>query len=184
MATPPQRIIKTQNVELHRLISNEGQIPGLPKNPRTIKKRKFEQLVNSLREDPEMLHLRELIVFPIDEGARFIVIGGNMRLMALIELQAVFAPCKILDPSTPIEKLRAIAIKDNVPYGEHDWDILANEWDLDQLVSWGLDVPMEQEPVAVSFQASPKHKVTVECDSESDKIDLMQRLTSEGYKVR
>jgi hypothetical protein len=86
-----------------------------------------------------MLELRELIVYPIGEE-KYVVIAGNMRLRAMKELGHKFAPCKILPKSTPVEKLRAYTIKDNVPFGENDFDVLANEWDHDELEQFGMDV--------------------------------------------
>jgi len=86
-----------------------------------------------------MLELRELIVVPKD--GIYVVIAGNMRLRAMQELKMKEAPCKVLPADTAIEKLRAYTIKDNVPFGEHDWSALANEWDAVELADWGLDAP-------------------------------------------
>ena len=90
---------------------NEGQLEGLPSNPRYIKDEKFELLKHSLQESPEMLHLRELLVFPHEDT--FIVIGGNMRCRAAEELGIEELPCKVLPVTTPVEKLREYTIKDN-----------------------------------------------------------------------
>lgn len=129
----------TDELPISKLQFNTGQIPGLPQNPRLIKDGKFWALVKSLQEDPEMLHLRELIVYPFNDD--YVVIGGNMRLKAMQHLKFKLAPCKILDPDTPIEKLKAYTIKDNLAYGETDWDVINNEWDIDQLMAWGMDIP-------------------------------------------
>lgn len=118
---------------------NEGQLEGLPSNPRYIKDEKFELLKRSLQESPEMLHLRELLVYP--HGDTYIVIGGNMRLRAAEELGIEELPCKVLPPYTTVEKLREYTIKDNNGYGDYDWDILANEWDEMPLADWGVDMP-------------------------------------------
>lgn len=86
-------------------MSNVGQIAGLPPNPRLIKDEKFEALKKSLTDDPEMLDLRELIVYPNpDEKGTYIVIGGNMRYNAAKELGLSELPCKILPESTPVTK--------------------------------------------------------------------------------
>jgi DNA modification methylase len=111
----------------------------LPKNPRFIKDAKYKQLVESIKADPEMLELRELIVYPFEDF--FIVICGNMRLSAMKELGYTEAICKVLPAETPVEKLRAYTIKDNVSFGEHSWEDLANEWNSDELFNWGLDIP-------------------------------------------
>jgi len=118
---------------------NDGQIPGLPKNPRFIKDEKFAKLVQSIKDDPEMLNLRELLVFPYAEA--YVIIAGNMRFRACIEAGLLKVPCKIIPSDTPVEKLKAFVIKDNIGYGEHDFDALANDWDEQQLVDWGMDLP-------------------------------------------
>lgn len=118
---------------------NDGQIPGLPKNPRTIRDEKFEKLVQSVKDDPEMLNLREILVFPYADA--YVAIAGNMRLRACVEAGLKKVPCKIIPSDTTIDKLKAIVIKDNIGYGDNDWDALANEWDEQQLVDWGMDLP-------------------------------------------
>lgn len=134
-------------IPINKLENNTGQIEGLPKNPRIIKDDKFKKLVKSLQDDPELFELRECLVYP--HGKKYIVIAGNMRLKASQELGYSAVPCKILDAAMPVEKLRAIAIKDNIPYGEHDWEALANEWDSVELGEWGLDV--WQPPTDVDY---------------------------------
>lgn len=101
----------------------------------------------SLTDDPEMLDLRELIVYPNpDEKGTYVVIGGNMRYNAAKELGLSELPCKILPESTPVEKMRSFIIKDNIAYGEWDMDLLSEEWDTEELSDWGVDLPiMESE---------------------------------------
>jgi DNA modification methylase len=111
-----------------------NQIKSNPNNPRLIKDDKFYKLVKSLEEDPDFCNVR-----PVVCNTDMIVIGGNMRLKAAKELGWKEIPCEIVDWSE--EKQRAFTIKDNVGYGEWDWDMLANEWDAEQLNEWGLDVP-------------------------------------------
>lgn len=127
-----------QNIPVALLQCNEGQIEGLPRNPRFIKDERFKKLVKSLQDDPEMLDLRELIVYP--HGKHFVVIGGNMRLRAGKELGFETMPCKILPADTPIEKLKAYVIKDNNAFGNDDFDLLANEWDTEFLEDCGFDL--------------------------------------------
>lgn len=140
-------MVKKVSIPLSALISNVGQITGLPPNPRLIKDEKFETLKKSLTDDPEMLDLRELIIYPNpDEKGTYIVIGGNMRYNAAKELGLSELPCKILPESTPVEKMRSFIIKDNIAYGEWDMDLLSEEWDTEELSDWGLDLPiMESE---------------------------------------
>lgn len=137
---------------------NTGQLSGLPKNPRTIRDEKFDKLVKSIKEDPEMLNLREILVFPYADA--YIIIAGNMRFRACVEAGLTKVPCKIIPSNTSIDKLKAIVIKDNIGYGDNDWDALANEWDEQQLTDWGMDVPgfdtegdvEEDEPKAETFR--------------------------------
>lgn len=110
------------------------EIKSNPNNPRIIKDDKFKKLVKSIQEFPEMLDLRPIVV-----NDDMIVLGGNMRLKACKE--AGLKEVSIIKASELTEEQqRAFIIKDNVGYGEWDWDILANEWDSEELVEWGLDV--------------------------------------------
>lgn len=131
-------MVDSAMVKLSDLYLNNGQIPGVPKNPRFIRDERFESLRQSIIDDPEMLELRELLVYPFD--GKYVVIGGNMRLRALADLKYKEAPVKILPEDTSSQKLRAITIKDNVAYGSDDMDALMNEWDTDELKAWGMEL--------------------------------------------
>ncbi|GHT33956.1 hypothetical protein FACS189434_09290 [Bacteroidia bacterium] len=130
--------METKNISIKKLLPNSGQIDGLPANPRFIKDENFDKLVKSLQESPEMLNLRELLVFPF--GGQYVIIGGNMRYRAAVELGYTELPCKIIAPETPTETLKAYAIKDNASFGAWDYDMLSNEWDTAELDDWGVDV--------------------------------------------
>jgi len=108
-----------------------------PNNPRLIKDNKFKQLVQSIKDFPEMLSIRPIVV-----NKEMMVLGGNMRLKACIE--AGLKEVAIIKASelTP-EQQNEFIIKDNVGFGEWEWDILANEWDTEQLAEWGLDIPLD-----------------------------------------
>ena len=109
-------------------------------NPRIIKDNKFKQLVKSIQAFPQMLELRPIV---IDENN--VVLGGNMRLKACIEAGLTDVPVKQAKDLSEEQKKEFI-VKDNVGYGEWDWDDLANNWDVEQLTEWGLDIPnFEQE---------------------------------------
>jgi hypothetical protein len=110
-----------------------------PKNPRVIRDEKFKKLVKSIEEFPDMLNKRPLIVFT-DVDGKYCVLGGNMRLKALNELKYTEIPVIIADEWTEEQKAEFL-IKDNVGFGEWDWDQLANEWDSEKLDDWGLNVP-------------------------------------------
>lgn len=127
------------NLPITQLSPNTGQIPDVPKNPRFIRDERYKQLCRSIAELPEMLELRELLVFPFE--GKYVVIAGNMRLRAMKDAGYKEAPCKVLPADMPPEKLREIAIKDNVPFGNDDHDALANEWDMSELEAWGMELP-------------------------------------------
>lgn len=118
---------------------NNGQLKGLPKNPRLVKNAKYDKLKESITNYPEMLSWRSLLVYPLDNG-KYIIVGGNMRYRAMKELGHKEAPVFIIPKETPIEKIKAYTILDNNGFGEWDWDLLANEWDADMLDDWGLDL--------------------------------------------
>ena len=132
------KLIETTLLPLSAIEPNRGQIEGLPKNPRALRDGKFDALKKSIIDNPEMLALRELLVFK--HGEKYIIIGGNMRYRALKDLKYKDAPCKVIPADTPVETLRAYVIKDNGDFGEWDFDQLANEWEAEDLDEWGLDV--------------------------------------------
>jgi len=109
------------------------------KNPRVIKDDKFKKLVKSIKEFPEMLEKRPLVCFT-DVDGKYVVLGGNMRLKAAQEVGLKELPIVLADDWTQ-EQRDEFLIKDNVGFGEWDWDQLANEWDAGKLDEWGVDVP-------------------------------------------
>tara|TARA_R110002020_G_scaffold424388_2_gene633582 strand:- start:14656 stop:15903 length:1248 start_codon:yes stop_codon:yes gene_type:complete len=111
-----------------------SKVKGNPSNPRIIKNDKFKKLVKSIQEFPEMLKLRPIVV---DE--EMMVLGGNMRLKASKAAGLTEVWIEVAEGLTE-EKKREFIVKDNVGFGEWEWDILANEWDSVQLTEWGLDV--------------------------------------------
>ena len=166
-------LLKSQNIELSKLEVNKGQIEGLPKNPRHIKSEKYEKLKKSIEDNPEMLGMREVLVYP--HGSKYVIIGGNMRFQACKELQFETVPCKILDKDTTAEQLRAITIKDNVGFGEHDWELLANEWDSVELEEWGLDIPNltdKEEEIYTTKIESPIYEPKEEKPKDNELFDL------------
>jgi ParB-like chromosome segregation protein Spo0J len=111
------------------------EIKSNPNNPRIIKDHKFKQLVKSIQDFPQMLELRPIV---IDEHN--MVLGGNMRLKACLEAGLTDVPVIHANNLTEAQKKEFI-IKDNISFGEHDFDILANEWNIIELDEWGLDIP-------------------------------------------
>jgi hypothetical protein len=116
-----------------------SEVKSNPNNPRIIKDDKFGKLVKSIKEFPKMLEIRPIVV-----NADMIVLGGNMRLKACKEAGLKEVPIIFADHLTEDEQKQFI-IKDNVGFGEWDWDMLANEWEEDLLQDWGLDIPFLED---------------------------------------
>lgn len=106
-----------------------------PSNPRIMKDEQFKKLVKSIEEFPEMLSVRKLVCTP-----DMVVLGGNMRLRALQQAGIKEVEVEIVDWDEA--KQKEFIIKDNVPYGEWDWEMLANEWDFAELSDWGLNTAL------------------------------------------
>ena len=106
-------------------------------NPRFIKDDKFKKLVKSIKDLPQMLDIRPIVV-----NKDMMVLGGNMRLKACVEAGLVEVPIIIADNLTK-EQEKEFLIKDNVSGGEWDWDMIANEWNEVELIEWGLDIPLD-----------------------------------------
>jgi DNA modification methylase len=111
-----------------------SEIKSNPNNPRIIKDDKFKKLVESVKGFPEMANVRPIIV-----NTDMIVLGGNMRLKAMREAGWKEAPIQIVNWDE--QKQKEFIVKDNVGFGEWDWDDLANNWDVEELTKWGLDIP-------------------------------------------
>ena len=109
-------------------------------NPRILKDDKFKKLVKSIKDFPEMLEIRPIVV-----NNEMMVLGGNMRLRAIQEIGLKEVPIIKAENLTE-EQQREFLIKDNVGFGEWDWDALANDWDYKELVDWALDVPKMLDP--------------------------------------
>ena len=129
--------MQAKTIKLSELNLNTGQIKDVPKNPRFIKDERYEALKKSIEDDPEMLQLRELVAY--DNNGELVVILGNMRYRAMKELGYKDAPVKVLPAETDAKKLRAYIQKDNIAFGQNDWDLLGNEWDIEELQDFGLE---------------------------------------------
>lgn len=155
-----------------------------PNNPRVIKDDKFAKLVKSIKEFPKMMELRPMVV-----NNDNIVLGGNMRLKALKELGYKSIPkewVKNADQLTEEEQRRFI-IADNVGFGEHDWEMLQQDWDLEELEDWGLDVPKfetEDEINDESSDYSERYEIIIECRDEEDQEKTYNQMIERGYKCR
>ena len=145
-----------------------SKVKGNPSNPRIIKNDKFKKLVKSIQEFPEMLKLRPIVV---DED--MIVLGGNMRLKASKDAGLKEVWIEVAEGLTEEQKKEFI-VKDNVGFGEWEWDMLANEWDSVQLAEWGLDVWENQDDAIVEDDDTYTRKIvapTYEPKNEKPVID-------------
>ena len=140
---------------------NIAAIKPNEENPRFITDAKFKKLVKSIKDFPEMLEARPLV---IDEDN--VVLGGNMRLKALKAAGVFEIPVKRVEGWTAEQKKEFI-IKDNLGYGEWDWELVANGWDAEQLEDWGLEIP--------SFEVEPEAEAVEDDYSEPDdlKVDVV-----------
>jgi len=161
-------------------------------NPRIIKEAKFKKLVKSIKEFPEMLELRPII---LDENN--VILGGNMRYRACVEAGLKEVPVKIAKGLTEEQKEEFI-VKDNVGFGEWDWDILSNEWNNEKLGEWGMDVWQPEEAVDYSVlddldlgntledkEASVKRAIQIEFEAEhyDEAVLLVNTARKEGKNV-
>ena len=159
------------------------QIKPNPNNPRIIKDDKFKKLVKSIQDFPQMLELRPIV---IDENN--VVLGGNMRLKACIEAGLKDVPVKQAKDLTEEQKKEFI-VKDNVGYGEWDWDDLANNWNVEDLTEWGLDIPNfdiaeEQEMKDLSDKLKSEFKIEIICKDEEEQEKTYNKLIEQNYECR
>lgn len=167
-----------------------SQIRPNPNNPRIIRDEKFRQLVKSLRSFPEMLQARPIVVDPEN-----MVLGGNMRLKACIEAGIKEVPVYVA--TWEEAKQKQFIIKDNVGYGEWDWDMLANEWDATELAEWGLDVWQPEaevdlsllddmdDPMAEDLADGVRRAVCIDfnLDEHAEAATIVQRVRNEGKDI-
>lgn len=141
-------------------------------NPRLIKDDKFKKLVQSIKDFPEMLEKRPLVV---DEDG--IILGGNMRFRSCLELKLKEVPVIVAKGWTEEQK-REFVIKDNVSSGEFDFDVLANEWEINQLDDWGLFVPLFEDDMKAKKETKkiePYKKTHILLSFPPEKIDDIKK---------
>jgi len=144
-----------------------------PNNPRLIKDDKFKKLCESIKQFPQMLEIRPIVV-----NSDMIVLGGNMRLKACKEVGLKEVPIIRAENLTE-EQQREFLIKDNVSGGEWDWGVLSNEWDSEQLEEWGLDVPNFD----IETDYSDKNKELDLNDFEDQKYTIKLEFTEDDYNL-
>jgi hypothetical protein len=148
-----------------------------PNNPRFIRDDKFRKLVKSIKEFPEMLNLRPIIV---DDNC--VVLGGNMRLRACKEAGIERVPVIKAGHLTAHQQTEFI-IKDNVGFGEWDYDILANCFDENDLIDWGIDLPMFAPLADEKEPSEPKESfiIEVKCADLDDREKQYNKLIEQGF---
>jgi ParB-like chromosome segregation protein Spo0J len=151
-----------------------SEIKPNPDNPRVIRDENFKKLVNSIKEFPEMLDLRPIVV-----NKDMVILGGNMRYRACKEAGFNEVPVVVADNITK-EQEREFIIKDNVSGGDWDWEILANEWNETELDGWGLDIPYQQEETEEEIS----YHILIECTSQEEQMSLYSELENKGVKAK
>jgi len=142
-------------------IVNINKVRTNPNNPRIIKDDKFQKLVKSIQEFPQMLEIRPIVV-----NDDMIVLGGNMRLKACLEAGLKEIPI-IKASNLTEEQQKEFIIKDNVGFGEWDWNDLANNWDSEQLQEWGLDIAgLEEEDIKQKDNTKTEANKCPNCGTE------------------
>ena len=168
---------------------NIAEIKPNPKNPRVIKDDKFKKLVESLRTFPQMLDKRPLICVTDPVDGLIFPLGGNMRLKAAQELKMAKLPVEMADDWTE-EQRQEFIIKDNVGFGDWNYEELSADWDVEQLEEWGLDIPVfnegeePKEQKDLSASVGETFEVIITCDGERDQEILFNKLKKEGYTCR
>lgn len=150
-----------------------------PQNPRIIKDDKFKKLVQSIKDFPEMLERRPIVV-----NRDMIILGGNMRFRAAIEAGMLEIPVDVVDWSE--EKQKEFIIKDNISGGEWDWDVLSNDWDTDKLEEWGLDIPNYEgvENEEVEPETNQSWFLNIRCANEIQCQALYEKFLQDGLDVK
>lgn len=158
-----------------------------PNNPRVIKDDKFKKLVKSIKDFPKMMELRPMVI-----NSDNIVLGGNMRLKALKELGYKEVPKEWIKRAEDLteDEQRQFIIKDNIGFGDHDWEMLQAEWNLTELEDWGLDVPEwdneddETELKDLSSTIESLYRIEIICKDEEEQENIYNNLIKQGYECR
>lgn len=171
--------METRQIPISQVFLNIGQIKGVPKNPRFIRDEKYKKLIQSIKDDPEMLELRELIVYDTgNPDTGYVVIGGNMRYRAMKELGYKEVPCKVLHHGFPLDKMRRITLKDNSSFGDTDFASLVAEWSMEDIELAAIDVPDIYMPSLGGEQPTQQPQQPVQ--EQSSLVGQQQRLESKG----
>ena len=155
------------------MITKLTDIKPNPNNPRVIRDENFKKLVNSIKEFPEMLEVRPIVV-----NKDMVILGGNMRYRACQEAGLKEVP--VIMAGWESEKDAEFVIKDNLQMGDWDWEILSNTFDESYLDDWGLDVPYQQE----EEEQEISYNILITCTSQEEQMSLYSELESKGVKAK
>jgi ParB-like chromosome segregation protein Spo0J len=162
-----------------------NKIVGNKHNPRVIKDNKFEKLKKSISEFPEMLEKRAIVCTTRDDG-KYEIIGGNMRFRVCQDLGYKEVPIILADDWSD-KQVKQFIIKDNVSAGEWDWDNLGNEWNLDELQDWGLDVWNISDNTILDIEEitnfSESVNFIIKCQNIEELENLKSRLKTDANKL-
>jgi|TARA_R100000479_G_scaffold136323_1_gene73031 ParB-like chromosome segregation protein Spo0J len=147
-----------------------NSIRNNPINPRLVNTAKFEKLKQSIQDFPQMLELRPIVIN--EDG---FILGGNMRYKALVELGYTEVPVVVAEHITK-EQEKEFIIKDNLGFGDWDWDILANEWDSVELEDWGLDVWQNQDDIFANIDDEPNEELKKIVEEDKNKCEICGKL--------
>lgn len=161
----------------------------LDNNPRTIKGDDFDKLCKSIQDNPDYFQARPLILS--DRTGQLVIIAGNQRYEAARHLKIKEVPTYLIAGLTE-EREREIIIRDNISLGDFDYDMLANEWDAELLVEWGVNVPVDfgiiEEETHLVIEKKQIFALTIETEDEhnfngiKDELDRLQITYSERSK--
>lgn len=179
------------NIGLEWIQLNEGQLPWLPKNPRTWTQTDIDKTAASIKQDPDFLEDRPLLVVSREDSPNLVVFAGNLRSVGARAARLSRVPCVLYSPEEDedYETIRRRAMKDNGSFGSWDFDALANEWDDLPLTDWGVpawETPKEDntDKMDLSDQLGYEFKLEITCVNESEQKAMYDELIGRGYECR
>lgn len=165
-------ISESRIIPLEQLEPNSGQVEGIPANPRYLADKEYKSLKKSIKENPELLTYRELLVYPYED--RYVIIGGNSRYRALYDLGYTEAPCKIISAGTAKEVIKKYILLDNKSSGEWELSLLADGWSQLEIDDIGLNIDLpEISTDEIPVEDSSDETDEKEDDNEGDEEDNM-----------
>ena len=165
-----------QNININLIDNNTGQLNNVPQNPRDLTNDGFELAKKSIAEFPEMLQVRTLVV--VHKNDRYVTIGGNQRLRAMRDLGYTEAPCMVVNWND--DQIQRFIIADNLEYGVWNYDMLANDWESEQLIEWGLELPDYDGEILNKEQIDSEYtnKIKIPTYSPNNEKPLIEELVN------